>query len=61
VGDSEITVFLSDFVTSQNKDAVVDINYTSPANSGTQTLEFTVAGFHPFGDCPKDLQPPASC
>lgn len=62
-GNSTITVFLTDTITSQNKAATVDVFYTSPVDSGTQTLEFLIDDFHPFGEaeCSKDLEPPESC
>jgi hypothetical protein len=60
-GDSQITVFVTDGINSQNKAADISIFYTSPVDQGTQVFTFHVDSFHPFGDCPKDLQPPVGC
>jgi hypothetical protein len=60
-GDSKITVFVSDGINSQQKAADITIFYTSPQDQGTQTFTFHVDAFHPFGDCPKILEPPAGC
>jgi hypothetical protein len=58
---STLTVYVSDGINSQQKAADITIFYTSPQDTGTQSFTFHVDGFHPFGDCPKDLNPPQGC
>jgi len=60
-GDSQITVFVTDGINSQQKAADITFFYTSPLDQGVQSFAFHVDGFHPFGVCPKDLTPPVGC
>jgi hypothetical protein len=60
-GDSQITVFVTDGITSQNKAADITVFYESPQDQGQQQFTFHVESFHPFGDCSKVHAPATGC
>jgi hypothetical protein len=63
-GDSNIVVYVTDGINSQQKAADITIFYTSPSDAGTQSFLFHVDSFQPFDDknlCPKDHELPEGC